>query len=83
MFLVEYEESITSSRAPKPSLTITKSGKQIGSFHMDQTSFDGRDAFATQIKFLDSKDTGALYAHFRLTMGSISVKRDRRFVVSR
>jgi hypothetical protein len=82
-FVVMYHLATHSSQKPSASLSITKSGKPIGTYSLSRTTYDGKAAFARTITLGPSSVAPRLYAHFRITLGNAAAKRDRRFAVAR
>jgi hypothetical protein len=62
-------------------LLVTKGGKRVSGHTMDKTRYDGHRAFVWRITFYKASRIGTLYAHFTVSAGSASAKRDRRFTL--
>jgi hypothetical protein len=65
------------------SLTVTRKGKVVAEPPLGPTRLGTHTAFRTQIIFRNAADLGRLYAHLRLSVGALVVKRDRRFYLVR
>jgi hypothetical protein len=62
-------------------LLVTKSGKRVSGHAMDKTRYVNHRAFMWRITFYKSSREGTLYAHFTVSAGTASAKRDRRFTL--
>jgi hypothetical protein len=62
-------------------LLVTKSGKRVSGHVMNKSRYAGHRAFLWPITFYKSSRLGTLYAHFTVSAGAASAKRDRRFTL--
>jgi DNA-binding NarL/FixJ family response regulator len=79
--VVAYHTRNAISYKPSALLLITRSGKPLGLYRMVKLHYLGHRAFHKMLTLSRASMAGTLFAHFRLTVGSASAKRDRRFTV--
>jgi peptide/nickel transport system substrate-binding protein len=82
-FVVEYAVESAGANQVAAAFSITRNGKSIGTFHLHKATHDHHPSFAVKVKFGDPHATGTFFAHFHLTLGPATAKRDRKFTVSR
>jgi hypothetical protein len=80
-FVVIYHAVDPLNVSPSATLTITRNGKQLGSYQMAAITYQGKPAFYKHLTMKKKSMAGKLYAHFHLSLGSATAKRDRRFYV--
>lgn len=80
-FVVLYHVTNPGSATLSGTLGITKSGTVIRTYTLDRATYSGHAALKKYLKLKAKKETGTLFAHFRLQLGAATAKRDRRFHV--
>jgi hypothetical protein len=78
-FIVLYHVANAPSAIPSGTLSITKNGKSLHTYKLYPFTLNGHAGLRKGITFSNKKDAGGLFAHFRLTLGAASAKRDRKF----
>lgn len=81
LFVVQYAGHNLDGRTPVGTLSITRAGKLLDTFFLTSAVRGGNPALGRSILIADRHYKGHLYAHFLLSVGGISVKRDRKFSV--
>jgi hypothetical protein len=80
-FRVEYRRMNSAGLVPSATLSITHNGNPIATAKMSRARHEDHPAFHALLTFKNLDVSSKLYAHFRLTMGPASAKRDRRFAI--
>jgi hypothetical protein len=82
-FVVAYQTRNAIAYKPSALLLLTKNGKPLGTYRMQKFHYLGHRAFHKVLTLSQNSMAGTLFAHFRLTAGPASAKRDRRFNIHR
>jgi len=80
-FYVLYHVEWEGALQPTGTLSVTKNGKPIAFASLPRLVLGRHPAFGARLVIQRKSFAGKLYAHFTVTLGSSSAKRDRRFYV--
>jgi hypothetical protein len=80
-FVVAYQTRNAKDYKPSALLLLTKNGTSLGTYPMEKLHYLGHRAFHEMLTLSQKSMAGTLFAHFSLTVGPASAKRDRRFTI--
>ena len=81
-FVVLYRVRFPGNWTAAARVAITRNGSSLGAYPLHKINVRDHIAFARTMSFSRKTVTGKLFAHFSLTLGPATAKRDRKFYVT-